>query len=340
MRNAILKEPPPSTSAGAFPTGSRSLDGEIHEQVKRGGRVGAAWRDYFHMILGGAHVPANAAKPKLIDSLWEAHQRFGLWTVAIEGRTAKRSTAIKNAKVTRLGVVSNAEGNVARDLDTAGLRRAVLGPSSTPTWSGIEKPDPGIFKHRDRRAGGRSPRARYSSAIYPPSTSRARGQPASTPILIDRHELYPDVGDPSNPDDPGATPAAARRPRSERVGVADVQLPVGGAVPADLRQETVVAGCVPSGASSGLPATGRGHRVSLKRLLLPKSARRRTRRLSLHGAMTPAPAVNDVSPSRLTCVPPVALFGRIDLPSPLSCKTERAGQDDRLQPPPQRTETL
>jgi len=57
---------------------------EIHRYVSEGGRVGDAWRDYFHTILGRVGLHADE-QPDMIDSLWEAHQRFGLWTVATEG---------------------------------------------------------------------------------------------------------------------------------------------------------------------------------------------------------------------------------------------------------------
>jgi FMN phosphatase YigB (HAD superfamily) len=55
---------------------------------------------------------------EIIDTLAEAHQRVGLWTVAIDGAVAT-VRELKEAGL-RLGVVSNAEGRVAIDLDGAG----------------------------------------------------------------------------------------------------------------------------------------------------------------------------------------------------------------------------
>ena len=54
---------------------------QIDRTVRAGGRVGDAWRDYFHVILGHAGLGADE-HPAVIDSLWDAHQRVGLWTVA------------------------------------------------------------------------------------------------------------------------------------------------------------------------------------------------------------------------------------------------------------------
>ena len=79
---------------------------EIHRQVSKGGRVSDAWRDYFHIILNQVGLPSDS-RGAIIDALWEAHQRVGLWTIPIDG--GPRTVAELKRRGYRLGVVSNAE---------------------------------------------------------------------------------------------------------------------------------------------------------------------------------------------------------------------------------------
>lgn len=161
---------------------------EIHEQVAQGGRVGAAWRDYFHIILGGAHVP-GPEQGALIDSLWEAHQRFGLWTVAIDG--GPQAVERIKAQGYKLGVVSNAEGNVARDLDTAGYRGMFAAVIDSHVV-GVEKPDPRIFEIALERTGANAATTVYVGDL-PAVDVQGAVAAGLTPVLVDRHDIYPDV---------------------------------------------------------------------------------------------------------------------------------------------------
>ena len=79
---------------------------EINRHVAEGGRVSEVWRDYFHLILNQVGVPTELHEA-MIDSLWSAHERFGLWTVAIPGGP-EAVQAMKDSGL-RIGVVSNAE---------------------------------------------------------------------------------------------------------------------------------------------------------------------------------------------------------------------------------------
>jgi len=163
---------------------------EIHRQVAGGGRVSDAWRDYFHVILARVGVPAQD-QAGIIDSLWEAHQRFGLWTVAIAG--GPEIVAGLKRKGYRLGVVSNAEGRVERDLESAGFR----GLFETVVDShvvGVEKPDPEIFRIALQRLEVAPEHAIYVGDL--PAVDLAGARAAGlTPVLLDRHDLYPDVTD-------------------------------------------------------------------------------------------------------------------------------------------------
>ena len=160
---------------------------DVHKAVTSGGRVSDMWRDYFHFILGHVGVPVDN-QPEIIDSLWEAHQRFGLWTVAIAD-AVETVDELKKAGY-RIGVVSNAEGRVAEDLDGAGYR----GMFETVVDShrvGVEKPDPKIFRIALERMGVGPENAIYVGDVPAVDVAGARAAEL-TPLLLDRHELYAD----------------------------------------------------------------------------------------------------------------------------------------------------
>ena len=161
---------------------------EVQRQVQAGGRMRDAWRDYFHIILGGVHVPV-AEQAGIIDSLWEAHRRFGLWTVAIEG--APQAVAELRRRGLELGVVSNAEGRVAMDLDSAGFE----GMFTTVVDShvvGVEKPDPRIFEIALERLGAVSGTTIYLGDV-PAVDVEGANSAGITPVLVDLHGLYPSI---------------------------------------------------------------------------------------------------------------------------------------------------
>jgi len=164
---------------------------EINAAVQAGGRVGESWRDYFHIILGRSGVPGDD-HDELIDSLWEAHQRVGLWTVACQG-SLEAVAELKRAGV-RVGVVSNAEGTVARNLDDAGYK----GCFETVVDShlvGVEKPDPAIFNIALERMSLHADRAVFVGDLPVVDVAGARAA-GIAPVLLDRHDLHPDVDAP------------------------------------------------------------------------------------------------------------------------------------------------
>jgi HAD superfamily hydrolase (TIGR01549 family) len=122
---------------------------EIHRYVASGGRVSEGWRYYFSLILDAVHVPGEEHE-KMIDALWQAHEKFGLWTIATTG--GPQIVARLKSAGYRIAVVSNAEGRVARDLASAGYE----GMFETVIDShdvGVEKPDPAIFAIALERLG-------------------------------------------------------------------------------------------------------------------------------------------------------------------------------------------
>jgi putative hydrolase of the HAD superfamily len=164
---------------------------QINNSVRTGARVGDSWRDYFHIIFGQVGVPGHL-HGELIDSLWEAHQRVGLWTVAADG--ALDAVADVKRRGLRVAVVSNAEGTVARNLDDAGFE----GAFETVVDShlvGVEKPDPAIFGIALERLSLQPDRAVYVGDLPEVDVRGARAA-GIAPILLDRHDLYEDTDAP------------------------------------------------------------------------------------------------------------------------------------------------
>ncbi len=161
---------------------------EINRSVGDDEDVSSRWRDYFHTILGNVGV-AGDLHPPLIDSLWEAHQRVGLWTVAVEG--ALEVVSELKRRGFRLGVVSNAEGTVARNLDDAGF----TGLFETVVDShlvGVMKPDPAIFRIALERMSLKADGAVFVGDMPAIDVEGARAA-GIVPILLDRHDLHTEV---------------------------------------------------------------------------------------------------------------------------------------------------
>jgi putative hydrolase of the HAD superfamily len=157
----------------------------IDRRVREGGRSSEAWRDYFRILLTRVGAPPERAE-EIIDTLAEAHQRVGLWTVAIDG-AVETVRALKDAGY-RLGVVSNAEGRVERDLVGAGFE----GLFETVVDShlvGVEKPDPRIFHIALERMGVVAETAVFLGDVPAVDVAGARAA-GLTALLLDRHDLY------------------------------------------------------------------------------------------------------------------------------------------------------
>lgn len=165
---------------------------EIERLVRLGGRVGEAWRDYFHLILGRVAV-AGEHHVAIIDSLWEAHQRVGLWTVAVPG--GPEAVAELKRRGLRVGVVSNAEGRVERDLSSAGYA-GLFDVVVDSHLVGVEKPDPAIFRIALERLGADAATAVFAGDL--PAVDLAGARAAGiAPVLVDPYDSYPEAGAPS-----------------------------------------------------------------------------------------------------------------------------------------------
>lgn len=161
---------------------------EIDRSVGQDGQVQHRWREYFQIMLDHVCVPGDQ-HGTLIDSLWEAHQRVGLWTVAAEGALA--GVRELKRRGLRLGVVSNAEGTVARNLDDAGF----AGAFDTVVDShlvGVMKPDPAIFRIVLERMSLKAERAVFVGDMPQIDVEGAKAA-GIVPVLLDRHDLHTEV---------------------------------------------------------------------------------------------------------------------------------------------------
>jgi len=163
----------------------------VDRYVREGRRSAEAWRDYFRTLLAHVWVPPEL-HDGIIDSLWEAHQRVGLWTSPIHG-AVDTVKAVKAAGL-KTGVVSNAEGRVAQDLAASGyegLFDAVIDSHLV----GAEKPDPRIFAIALEKLGSAPDRTLYLGDV--PSIDLAGAKSAGiTGVLLDRHDLYKEIDAP------------------------------------------------------------------------------------------------------------------------------------------------
>jgi len=161
---------------------------EINRTVLAGGRISETWRDYFRILLGAVDVPV-ALHESIIDSLWSAHERVGLWTAVAED--ALEAVAALRQMGFRLGVVSNAEGQVERDLTGAGFED-VFETVIDSHVVGVEKPDPAIFEIALERM-----KLDRETTIFVgdlPSVDVVGAREAGIgAILLDRHDIYTDV---------------------------------------------------------------------------------------------------------------------------------------------------
>jgi len=163
----------------------------VDRRVREGSRSAEAWRDYFRTLLAHVWVPPEL-HDGIIDSLWDAHQRVGLWTSPIDGAV----DAVRGIKAAgfKTGVVSNAEGRVANDLAAAGydgLFETVVDSHVV----GHEKPDPMIFKIALEKLKTTPERTVYLGDV--PSIDVAGARRAGiTAVLLDRHDLYKEVDAP------------------------------------------------------------------------------------------------------------------------------------------------
>lgn len=177
---------PPSDDALERAEGAARLWADVAIRANQRGRE--LWDGYFSRLLGGAGVEEPAIAPAL-DALWVANREQGLWRKPIRG--ALETVAHLAAHGVRLGVVSNAEGQVEADLIEAGFGR-YLETVVDSHVVGISKPDPRIFAIALERMQVRATDTVYVGDVpaFDVDGALAAG---ITPILLDPYQIHAEV---------------------------------------------------------------------------------------------------------------------------------------------------
>jgi putative hydrolase of the HAD superfamily len=143
------------------------------------------WNGYFGRILEDVGVP-NADVAERVEAIWDAHHELGLWRRPIVGALDAVAALAASGRV--LGVVSNAEGQVERDLAETGFAEHLRTIVDSHVV-GVAKPDPRIFHIALERLGVRPSDAVYVGDVpaFDVDGAKAAG---IVPILLDPHRIH------------------------------------------------------------------------------------------------------------------------------------------------------
>ncbi|UCF67170.1 MAG: HAD family hydrolase [Acidobacteriota bacterium] len=146
------------------------------------------WNGYFRRLLLGAGAAAPAV-PGALTRLWELNRERGLWRRPVPGARAVLERL--RAAGRRLGVISNAEGQVEADLRAAGFGD-LLETVIDSHLVGVAKPDRRIFEIALERMRADPGQAVYVGDVpaFDVDGPRAAGIPA---ILLDPHGIHEDI---------------------------------------------------------------------------------------------------------------------------------------------------
>jgi putative hydrolase of the HAD superfamily len=138
-------------------------------------------RVWFAALLTRLGLPSDRLEP-LGEAIRSRHEAGQLWVRPVEG-TREMLEGLREAGL-RLGVVSNADGRVARYLETAGLADCfeVILDSAVV---GIEKPDPRIFELACRELGVSPEETVYVGDTYEVDVLGARAAGIRAVLLVD-----------------------------------------------------------------------------------------------------------------------------------------------------------
>jgi putative hydrolase of the HAD superfamily len=145
-------------------------------------------RAWFVALLSRLGCPPHHL-PAIGEAIRERHREGRLWVRPADG-TRETLEALRDAGL-RLGVVSNADGRVARYLENAGLADCfeVIIDSGI---EGVEKPDPRIFEIACQRMGAAPEEVVYVGDIYEVDVLGARAAGIRAILLVDepRHDVH------------------------------------------------------------------------------------------------------------------------------------------------------
>ncbi len=173
----------PQVLRDAEPHAKRQLD--LPELVQTSNDAQRGWT-YFNLVLEHAGVARSPATDAALAELQAYHAAHNLWELVPDDVVPALERL--RARVTRLAVVSNANGRLHVALERLGLARffdVVLDSH----LEGVEKPDPRLFEIALARAGGRRETTLHVGDFY---SSDVRGARAAglRAVLLDSAGLY------------------------------------------------------------------------------------------------------------------------------------------------------
>jgi len=163
---------------------NRQVAGEIRARASGDGRAASGDRDRGATYFGTMLAAAGVSPPRMADALEAiraANDQENLWRLIPEGAVEALSSL--RARGLAVGVISNADGRVAGQLERAGLA-PLLDFAIDSHVVGIEKPHPEIFRMGLERARAGAHESVYVGDMYAIDVLGARGAGIAG-ILVD-----------------------------------------------------------------------------------------------------------------------------------------------------------
>jgi putative hydrolase of the HAD superfamily len=177
-----------STDVDALVASEASARAWADDRVRRGREPRELWSGYFGRMLGKVGLPKED-RPAFVEMLWKRNREEGLWRSPVPG--AEGVLAGLRERGYRLGVVSNAEGQVEKDLRSAGFG-PYLDFVIDSHRVGVEKPDPRIFRLALERLSLGASSVLYVGDVYAIDVVGARAAGLSA-CLLDPAGAYPEA---------------------------------------------------------------------------------------------------------------------------------------------------
>jgi len=150
-----------------------------------------SWGQYFAWVFQDLDVPVDGI-PELVEACRTRHAEHGLFRVVRQGTV--ETLAQLRERGYRVGVVSNAEGNIAGLMDEVGLAPHIEVVIDSAVV-GVEKPDPSIWALALEPLGLDAAEAIYVGDVPAVDVEGAR-RAGLHPLLLDPLDAFGDVSCP------------------------------------------------------------------------------------------------------------------------------------------------
>ena len=173
----------PEALAAAEPHAKRRID--LPNQIRQSNDKERGWT-YFNLLLAEAGIGRSAGSDRALEELHAYHAEHNLWELVPDGVPP----ALERLRrcVSRMVVVSNANGRLDVMLERLGLRR-FFDLTLDSHLEGVEKPDPRLFEIALERSGANRETALHVGDIYWIDVAGARAAGLRA-LLLDAANLY------------------------------------------------------------------------------------------------------------------------------------------------------